>query len=779
VKLRKRKQGLAAWTVLGVLTSSVGWSAPRPPPRLSEREIQLQLGQVEGQLAIAEDNLRLVEAEFVDTENATDADVRSQRFSQAETKYLLGDISGSSILLYDVVSDPGFRDDPRYPDALWYLGDGLFQQENPRSAQLYLRELLDLPSKYERNALARYLEIAGRLKETSGVEALIERARRRFGTLPPEVQFAYGKWWYRRPDVSRKDRLERARELFGDLLEAEDKSYRLPSLYFVGVIDVERTLFDPARKSFLAAVQGAGASTRDVKIKDLSLMALARLATESGKLNEAMDLYQQVSREGPQFSESLYELAWVHVRQGDARRAKIAIDLLLAIAAESTWAPAAQLLLGHLELKLQHFPEAKTAYSALINTYQPVYDEMDALLRTNKDPVAYFDRLIAQNEQHLDVHQLLPPAAAKWALREGKVGPAVQLVSDLEAGRREIADAKDIAARIRRTLDQRGVESFPALQEGFARASAVASSLLKVDQQLVTLERASLDSSLTSSQREAFDGYNQSLATLDQRFKALPTTPRELEDRRGRLHTRIDQDDQAAFQLGFELLDAQARAVALQKWMDDGRPAKDLRPKLESERALLSTLQEALLAARAALNEERAHIDVASAGEELVRDEVRQALATHHRLLAEAEPKATGAASAALKRAHQLRDVAVKMTERTRQARAAVQKRVLRDIKEIRAKLQVEEAHLLQHNTAVGKASTEARKVVGQVAFDSFRQAREEFYELILKADVGLVDVAFTRKQDKTTQIQKLSIQKDADLKAFDEEFSGIVKGED
>ena len=44
---------------------------------------------------------------------------------------------------------------------------------------------------------------------------------------------------------------------------------------------------------------------------------------------------------------------------------------------------------------------------------------------------------------------------------------------------------------------------------------------------------------------------------------------------------------------------------------------------------------------------------------------------------------------------------------------------------------------------------------------------------------VGMVDVAFTRKQDKTSEIQKLSAEKDRELRVLDEEFKDIVKDVD
>ena len=77
------------------------------------------------------------------------------------------------------------------------------------------------------------------------------------------------------------------------------------------------------------------------------------------------------------------------------------------------------------------------------------------------------------------------------------------------------------------------------------------------------------------------------------------------------------------------------------------------------------------------------------------------------------------------------------------------------------------------------KGPSQAKGLVGRIAFDSFKRVRQSFYDLVLKADVGVVDVAFTRKQDKTQEIQKLAQQKDRELKQLDEEFKEVLKDVD
>jgi hypothetical protein len=98
---------------------------------------------------------------------------------------------------------------------------------------------------------------------------------------------------------------------------------------------------------------------------------------------------------------------------------------------------------------------------------------------------------------------------------------------------------------------------------------------------------------------------------------------------------------------------------------------------------------------------------------------------------------------------------------------------------EIRDKVVAEQVLLKQYNGDETRASGEAGQLVGRIAFDSFRRVRGQFYDLVLKADVGVVDVAFTRKRDKTSDIQKTAADKDRQLRALDEEFKEVLKEAD
>jgi hypothetical protein len=119
------------------------------------------------------------------------------------------------------------------------------------------------------------------------------------------------------------------------------------------------------------------------------------------------------------------------------------------------------------------------------------------------------------------------------------------------------------------------------------------------------------------------------------------------------------------------------------------------------------------------------------------------------------------------------------LKDRVARAKTTIRERVQRRAQKLREQV-LAEATLLEGFTRDTDAITgETRNLVGRIAFDSFRRVQKSFYDLVLKADVGVVDVSFQRKQDKTSDIQKKSAAKDRELKQLDEEFKEVLKDVD
>ncbi|HEX4621059.1 MAG TPA: tetratricopeptide repeat protein, partial [Myxococcaceae bacterium] len=505
----------------------------------SAKELASELGQISSQVKTAEDNLRIVETQYSQHAEPSDDELHLRRFSDGEIQYLLGDYPGCSVLFYDLVSDKAFKSNQRYADALFYLSDALYQQQNFIGAKLYLRELVAMRGPHYKDALARYIELAGRLNEFTGIDEYIKEAKTGSGQLPPEVGYVYGKWLFKRTDLKLPERMRRAREAFAPLADDPASKYRLQSAYFLGVAYVQLGDFPSAIASFLSISKERAQNDKEIKVKELANLSLGRLYYETAKYDEAIDRYQEIPRESDFFPDSLYETAWAQVRKGEFEKAKNATEILKLVAEGSPLEPDAKILYGHLLLKLKRYGDANDAYNEVINEYAPVRDEVYALLSVRKDPVEYFDKLLARNERTLDVNALLPPAALKWASTQHEVTEAVAIVNDLESGRKGVGEGQDIAHRILDALDKRGMESFPSVQEGYTRAEAVASSLTQSDDRLTRIESALVENQLSAQERSELDKLRKQKAEASERFSKLPTTQEEVETRRSVLQRKI------------------------------------------------------------------------------------------------------------------------------------------------------------------------------------------------------------------------------------------------
>jgi len=73
----------------------------------------------------------------------------------------------------------------------------------------------------------------------------------------------------------------------------------------------------------------------------------------------------------------------------------------------------------------------------------------------------------------------------------------------------------------------------------------------------------------------------------------------------------------------------------------------------------------------------------------------------------------------------------------------------------------------------------EAEEVVGGVTYENFTGVRKRFRDLVIKADVGILDVSWLRKEEHTSRGTDLSRARAKELRQLDEEFREVRGGSD
>ncbi len=737
----------------------------------------------ERELRALDQRLHFVELEYARKDESAGTRAR-RKFSEGEVQFLLRDWSHAAILLYDAVDEPEFRGSGEYPNALYYLGESLWQQGDYSTARTYFRQILGIPgAPHQRESVLRALDIAIRLSSYEGMDALLQQAQRIYGAQPaPELSYLAAKAVYVRKDLAPKERARRALEAF----RAVPPPYHFQAAYYGGALLVQGGELGPAAEVFERCTRLAPQDAKQREIRELCFLALGRIYSELGRYPDAIDRYQEVPRDSPRFNEALYEIAWGFVKAKRYEQALRTAALISDLSPESQLAPEATILQGHLYLQLGRYAEAVETYNRVINQYAPVRDELDAILTMHEDPVRYFNELIGRSDKAFDVATVLPPVAVKWASTQSEVSSALKVVADLDSGRRDLAQGKDIADRIEAVLSRNdGLEAFPYLKEGHARAETVENGTVWLDGQIAAAEEKLLEETLPAGARAELARADADRKALEPRVRSLERTPEEMRARQERMKARFADVDRQAFQLGYLIESSRAAIAGTQAWLDEHRDASgtsegraEFLEEMRKHKEVVAAYDEDLRV----LRQDIAKITDAtsgpegSAGDAAVREAYRAAVARTFTALAAGRDVLTGSKREWLGRLEAVHARLPELLQRADRVKLALRGSARAGAAGLRSRVQVERRLMQDYSGNLGGVQDETKDLIGRIAFKSFRDVRAQFYRLVLKADVGIIDVAWQRKRERVDKIQQLSAQKAADGAAMDEEFRGVLR---
>lgn len=202
-----------------------------------------------------------------------------------------------------------------------------------------------------------------------------------------------------------------------------DGLYSDRSAYHLGVIDVVRGNLAEAQARF---DQLRKAPLTDPDIAELSTLALARIAHEEGRHDEAAELYRFVAEDSPRRATALEELAWTELERGDVAAATLALEERLTVGPDGT-SPEVQVALGQLHLRFGEAESAEVAFDGAVETFEHVNASAQRL---------YADPMLADRVVITDP----PPDEDAWALQHLRDNEAVTRAATSLSGSRA-ADA--------------------------------------------------------------------------------------------------------------------------------------------------------------------------------------------------------------------------------------------------------------------------------------------------------------------------------------------------
>jgi len=760
-------------------TAAFGLVAPVVPEATAQ-----DINAANRELSDLESDTQRLMATQVRPHNLKSATFVEERLTDGELYLRLGDNLRAAIVLTDIVEHyPTHR---AYPEALFLLGEALFHGGDYLGARRRYAEVIERSSDpafspYIQRALARLIEIAIHTRDFREVDGYFARLEALpSSTLSVTTAYFRAKYLYNRavpidgvlespPNGAIRGvdqgRLEQARK--GFLAIPSGSEFSLRSKYFVGTIYILRGEYLDAIAAFQGILGQEPANEQERQVIGLTYLALGRLYYETEQLEQAVEAYRAIEQTSPHFDEALYELAWTYIRMGDAVQAERALELLSVAAPDSPLNADGKVLQGDLLARTDRYDEADVVFDEVRTTFGPIRDELDHMRQMHPDLHSYFQVLVRENLDDFDIDDFLPESARRWVDLAGDYGRALNVLSDLSEAKQLVRDTDELAQRITAVLSAPNrVSVFSDLRRQRERATGLRNRAARA--------RATLIDSEARARGNRQGEVGRVRASRQELQAGVMKMPVETEDFIERDSEELDEYRTAERDLQglrVEILGLQARTIASRTGLAGVDPKKvdpnALRAQIEGQEAKIKQYEEQLKWIRRRLEVGRLHVGV---GDKRYRaDDVERAKFIH---MVGRERELAGSAGPAYDAAFsRVSAVERQLDRRDAEVAAVVQQRV----SEMLVVVDEETANLARYRAALRALEGETEDVVGAITYLNFNRIRDRFYDLVLRADVGKIDVSWARREDHRRRIDALTRERARELQALDDEFRDVM----
>ena len=361
------------------------------------------------------------------------------------------------------------------------------------------------------------------------------------------VPYVRGKYAFYKGDYAE------ALKQFGQV--AARTPYYFQARYFVGATYVAQKDLAKAVTEYQNLVRLQPKTKNDRRVIELSYMALGRIHYERNQPSKAIDRYLEISRKSDLFGETMYEAAWVYVKNKEYDKALRALELLALSDPMSTRLPKVKILEGNLRIrKAQKLGEsdnmaqasrdqyelARSTFEQLREVFAHPYEELQRIVAEKQDPALYLPQITRRHAEVFDVKATLPEVAAAWLREEPEVKRVIAIEGDLGQIDGDITQAEQTIERLERAINTPSrVNIFPELADKRIHATEIIDDVTALrldlaDQEAAMLQRAGGDqgrlAQLVSARKQAA-----------RQLAALPDAGLDESQRVGRARARVGE----------------------------------------------------------------------------------------------------------------------------------------------------------------------------------------------------------------------------------------------
>lgn len=706
------------------------------------------------------------------------------RFDEALSSLVVGDYREAAEGLFALVTTGALLDPDTHREAEWYLAEALFGMGNIVTAEARFRMMAeDAGHPFREMAVRRLLELyasSGQdLRFNELYEREIVRGRVRSSGV---VTYTIAKSFYTRGDF------ERARQYFADLPIGD--RYYTRARYFLGVIAIREGDLDASLPFFEAAASGSADTVELRETQDLAYLALARVAYEQSRFDEAATYYQQVSGDSDSLADVLREQVWSYIKQDRYDDALRAVELFLVAFPEQRYTGELRVVRGHLFMGCGQDPKlcpnpdfvvgqgdayerALDAYDGIVADYSPIRDRFAGLAGSSDEPRAYFADVFAAGTTDA---KGLPAFAVAMMRNDEELGGALDVYERVQRQEADLVESELMVAELDAIL------AGPMAVGGFeaSRYQAIVNQARAIREQVELLDR---------EQEWLADQDVAGLERFDNEVASIQEMSEDVEDR---LNNRRQRSAEARGSRAEQVSD---QISEVDRMIDDARDeVRQLRQKLaapnqldEEERQAVESeiagVVEVLLDTRTRLSELRIELSQLRAPLSGLEPEARGSTE------AKVDEELTGAIESLRSNYKAMRtgadaeiagrfDRVHQRLEHAQETYARVLDRIETlaesEIASIRERFASEKTDVAAQRVELDATTKDAERVAVDLTRRGFARMESFFAESVLKAELGIIDVYWARKLDIADQRERIQEERNTLVAELERRFAVI-----
>lgn len=721
-----------------------------------------------------------------------------KRFIDAEIAYERGNLGVASVLFTDLVNNPEFQKSRDYGATLYMLGDCMFRTRNYMGARRYLNAIALQPaSPFFQQALQQLADIAVRIHRVEDVEIYAKRldsvpeAKRR-----SELSYQFGRAFFSAKAFDRA-------KTFLQAVAPGDKRWPAAKFY-LGAIQVANKQLEGAIQDFVDVAKAASATDETLRpeqsVLDYANVALGRLYLQRKNFEESVRYYHAVDRNSTLYEEALYESAAAHVAfartkkekpeaSAETKKALESLDLLLLTVNDDAVAVQAAVLRGRINMIDKQYDQADAAYQDVVERFGAITAELSKFAQDDRNLENFFNWLLNRASEEYTVVRPVSERVAKYIEKDEDMQRVVSLFDDMAGERADVRESDKLAKTIDAALREASrLDMFPELKDSWMRISENQNRGVDIGRRVVELLRTAVYEDMNADEKAKADAMMEQRKKWQEAFAKVPPTKGDYVLRQN----RVDQEftrlagELSEDKLLLEQLKNQASGV--QKMLTDrlyGDGGIVMAKDKETEiRTGLNDVNDEVRRVFRDLDDLNSNFEVASqafgAGDRVSDDEntVRVKLMAAQRREQDAYVSALGRLGKdadAVNRLQAVRGDLDRVAAQMVQLLMTIGGRANERVSAMLVTLGQEKRNIAEYQATVRAYEDDSRTMARQVGYGLIRAAQTRLSDIVLEADLGRVDVAWQRKQEKADAIKGLQEERNQKLKSLGEVLDNLT----